>query len=133
MGRQNKPWRRLGGCGDLREGLILTKSPKWHATCGTRSDCFWPGLALKVVTLSPDLSPVDTFGPLVTFSPFRHGGRLEGLGDLRRGHLFMSGLARDALPTLSRHVVDCFAGEDSLLLCRYSMPRPRVCGWMIQP
>ena len=38
MGRQNKPWRRLGGWGDPREGFILTVCRKWHATCGTESD-----------------------------------------------------------------------------------------------
>ena len=34
MGRHNKPWRRLGGWGDPREGLILTERRTWHATCG---------------------------------------------------------------------------------------------------
>ena len=38
MGRQNKPWRRLGGWGDPREGFILTVCRKWHATCGAESD-----------------------------------------------------------------------------------------------
>ena len=35
MGRQNKPWRRMGGWGDPREGFILTASRTWQATCGS--------------------------------------------------------------------------------------------------
>ena len=38
MGRQNKPWRRMGGWGDPREGFILTASRTWQATCGTGSE-----------------------------------------------------------------------------------------------
>ena len=38
MGRHNKPWRRMGGWGDPREGFILTASRTWQATCGSERE-----------------------------------------------------------------------------------------------
>ena len=71
MGRHNKPWRRLGGWGDPREGFVLTECRKWHATCGNASDWLLPVVEVRfrhdrvlLSSLAPSKLPFRPIGGL---------------------------------------------------------------------